>query len=144
MLRWTEPTPHHVSDAVVSKLAQSLQVGMVSLGMEDLQDLAMDFHQQDEEVGRYGSPFPAGMAQAVWYFATDTVETQVEKLRRQGAISAILDINSKKKKSKSGSANYLHGTRGDDDGELELHKPPSRGIILYIRDSEKFLGGSHG
>lgn len=139
VIRWSDETPLAVSDAVVAKLSQSLQVKVISVDLEDLEDLALDFNQQDEEAGRHTSGFAAGIAQAEWYFSP---EKQEEKPRHERTISSILDV--------AKWPDELRPSNGPDvpqintSYELAGHEPSSRVVMIYLQDPGRLLSLSQG
>lgn len=160
---WSDDTPLAVSDAVVAKLAQSLQVTVISLDLEDLGDFALDFHQQDEEAGRHTSGLAAGIAQAEWYFSPEkqdvkpqhapesqthkeeqqnTPETQKERPRHERTIISILDVAKWPGELRPRNGPDIPPINTSD--ELTGHEPSSRGIMLYLQDPGRLLSLSQG
>lgn len=135
-------------DGVILHLAKDLQATLVSVDLEDLEDLGWDFnHQEQRMIAENKLPesqskkephrdYFAGMA--VRYFGTQPEQHASKDAwnRTEQAIAAILDTQISKSRPNTARENGPEAAAVISPEPLETEPPP---LLLYLRDSSEMI-----
>ncbi|KAK7747601.1 hypothetical protein SLS62_009012 [Diatrype stigma] len=134
-------------DEVVLRVAQDLEVTLVSIGMEDIEDLGWEFDQQEletdpecdlcsEEEGEQPDR-ESFMGPALHYFAVDGKKNASEEAwdRHKRAFSAILDAP----KMKSTTTTNTEAQTAEVEAGARPTAKERKPFLLYFRDVKRML-----